>query len=353
MKKIITLILLTCACISITQAQSRVFKQVADEMSSDMQIITQDGAVVGYVVLTKLEKANADSFNYKLSLMDENLNDIGEIKLKDVSMTLMGVAFEQDVLCLSYLKSNVGGVTFTNRKEFKDAKEDAKNIISNQFVTLDGKVITTHSFPIEVNLDFAYTGNKRKVVATAELKNNGQIKNIPGKGFCFLYGDKDKTELITYSSKGEVKWKKTLDRYNFYSIVTTGDVLYVLGKVNSLNNIYCGYDLDRLAVADGKKGEKYVMEDKDANGLQVLNFDVNPVTGKPYIAGNIIAKGYKGSYQSGKAHNHGMYKGVYSLTLNGLGKKDIAENFSYWSTGDFSPEFSKTGFSQEKKPFLL
>lgn len=351
MKKVIALILVTCLCTQFTQAQSRVFKQVAEEMSSDMEIITQDGAVVGYVVLTKLEKANADSFNYRLSLMDENLNDIGEIKQKDVNMSLMGVAFEQDVLCLSYLKSSVGGVTFTNKKEFKNAKEEATNVISNQFVTLEGKVITTHNFPIEVNVDFAYTGSKRKVVATAQLKNNGQIKNIPGKGFCFLYGDKDKTELITYSSKGEVKWKKTLDRYNFYSIITTTDVLYVLGKVNSSNNIYCGYELDRLAVADGKKGEKYVMEDKDANGLQVLNFDVNPATGKPYVAGNIIAKSYKGNYQSGKAHNHGMYKGVYSLTLNGLGKKDVKENFTYWSTGEYSPEFSSTGFSKAGKTF--
>ena len=105
MKKVIALILVTCLCTQFTQAQSRVFKQVAEEMSSDMEIITQDGAVVGYVVLTKLEKANADSFNYRLSLMDENLNDIGEIKQKDVNMSLMGVAFEQDVLCLSYLKT--------------------------------------------------------------------------------------------------------------------------------------------------------------------------------------------------------------------------------------------------------
>jgi hypothetical protein len=351
MKKIIALFLLSFACVAIIQAQSRVFKQVAEEMSSDMQTITQDGAVVGYVVLTKLEKANADSFNYKLSLMDENLNDIGEIKQKDVNMSLMGVAFEQDVLCLSYLKSNVGGVTFTNRKEFKNAKEGATNVISNQFVTLEGKVISTHNFPIEVNVDFAYTGSKRKVVATAQLKNNGQIKNIPGKGFCFLYGDKDKTEIIAYENKGEVKWKKTLDRYDFYSIVTTADVLYVLGKVNKSNNSYCGYELDRFAVTDGKKGEKYILEDQNRNGFQVLNFETNQITGKPFIAGNIIGKHFKAYWESGKSHNKGMYKGVFSLTLNGIAKKDVKENITYWSDGAFKPDFAGNGFSKSSKTF--
>ncbi len=351
MKRIITLTLLTVAFIPFTQAQSRVFKQVAEEMSSDMQIITQDGAVVGYVVLTKLEKANADSFNYKLSLMDENLNDIGEIKQKDVNMSLMGVAFEQDVLCLSYLKSTVSGVIYSNKKEFANAKDDASNVISNQFITLEGKVITTHSFPIDLNMDFAYTGSKRKVVASAQLKNNGQVKNIPGKGFCFLYGDKDKTELITYSNKGEVKWKKTLDRYDFYSILTTTDILYVLGRASKPSNVYCGFELDRLAVADGKKSEKYVLEDQAENGMQVMTFQMNPLTGNPYAAGNIIRRKYKGYYESGRSHNKGMFIGVFSLTFHGLGKKDINENYSYWSDGAFKPEFGSNGFSKETKKF--
>ena len=343
--------LVACLCMQFTQAQSRVFKQVAEEMSSDMETITQDGAVVGYVVFTKLEKANADSFNYKLSLMDENLNDIGEIKQKDVNMSLMGVAFEQDVLCLSFLKSTVRGVTYSSKKEFKNAKEDAKNIISNQFVTLDGKIISTHNFPIEVKLDFSYTGSKRKVVASAELKNNGQIKNISGKGFCFLYGDKDKTEIITYSNKGEVKWKKTLDRYDYYSIVTSSDVVYILGKINKLSNLYCGYQLDRFAVADGKIGQKYVMEDQNKNGFQVLSFETNQVTGKPFIAGNIIGKHFKGYWESGKSHNKGMFKGVFCLTLSGLEKKDTKENFSYWSEGTFKPEFASNGYIKESKTF--
>src|SRR6218665_1908337 len=136
---------LAVVCITMfTQAQSRVFKQVAEEISSDMDVITQDGAVVGYVVLTKLEKIKEDSFNYKLALMDENLNDIGSISMKDINMNLMSVAFEQDVLCLSFYKSNISGVSFKNKRQYKEAKEDAVNTIMNQFVSLDGKIISTH-----------------------------------------------------------------------------------------------------------------------------------------------------------------------------------------------------------------
>ncbi|MGC4103204.1 DUF6770 family protein [Ferruginibacter sp.] len=352
MRKPIIMAMAACLCVTFSMAQTRVFKQVAEEMSSDMEVIMQDGAVMGYVVLTKLEKANADSFNYKLSLMDENLNDIGEINQKDVNMSLMGVAFEQDVLCLSYLKSSIDGTTFKNKKEFKDAKDDTKDVITNQFITLDGKVINTHNFNISLAVDYAM-GAKRKVVASAQLKNGGQVKNIPGKGFCFLYGDKDKSEVIAYNTKGEVLWKKEVDRYNHYSVITTDKVVYILGKNNSYSNPYGGYELDRFSVADGKKGTKYELVDKDDNVLRVLNFEKNPVTGKPYIAGSIINRRFKGAFESGKAYNKGMYKGVFSLTLNGVEKGDIKENYSYWSDGEFKPDFSTRGYMQDRKAFSI
>ncbi|HEX8460686.1 MAG TPA: DUF6770 family protein, partial [Segetibacter sp.] len=64
-------------------AQSKVFKEVSDEISSEMKVITQDDALVGYLMFTRLEKASEDSFNYRISIMDENLNDIGKVNFKE------------------------------------------------------------------------------------------------------------------------------------------------------------------------------------------------------------------------------------------------------------------------------
>ncbi|MCP9753219.1 DUF6770 family protein [Ferruginibacter sp. HRS2-29] len=336
---------LTLAAVCITtfaQAQSRVFKQVAEEISSDMDAIQQDGAVVGYVVLTKLEKIKEDSFNYKLTLMDENLNDIGSINMKDINMNLMSVAFEQDVLCLSYYKSNISGSTFKNRRQYKAAKEDAVNTIMNQFVSLDGKIINTHSFAISAKINSAQGGlygATGKVYAYSGLKNSGQVKNIPGKGFCFLYGDDDKSEMLSYDTKGEVLWKKEIPRYASYSMVPSSEVVYLLGGTDGNNPL----ELNRLSVADGTKAAVYTLEDKDENRFNILNFEMNQVTGKPYIAGSVVSKSRIVKGNSGRAVTKGYYMGVYTLTLNGMKKGDIKENITYWSEGELKPEISTRG----------
>src|ERR1700759_1646763 len=111
-------------------AQSKVFKEVSDEISSTTEPITQDNALVGYLVFTKLEKASEDSFNYKITIMDENLNDIGTVKFRQENLYLQGVSFEQNMLCLGYIKSPL--VSSLRRKEAKKVMErpDANTILA-------------------------------------------------------------------------------------------------------------------------------------------------------------------------------------------------------------------------------
>src|ERR1700712_1156476 len=94
-------ILFTLACIltlGCLNAQTKVFKEVNDDISSQIRTIVQDNALVGYIVFTQLEKASADSFNYKITIMDENLNDIEAINFREQKLVLQGVSLEQDVL---------------------------------------------------------------------------------------------------------------------------------------------------------------------------------------------------------------------------------------------------------------
>src|ERR1700754_84878 len=102
-----------------THAQTKVFREVSDEISSQIRTIRQDNVLVGYVVFTQLEKADADSFNYKITIMDENLNDIDTINFRDIKLFLQAVSFEQDVLCLAYVKTNILGNEFKNLREYR------------------------------------------------------------------------------------------------------------------------------------------------------------------------------------------------------------------------------------------
>src|SRR3954464_2979531 len=121
----VCMLLLVCGA----RSQSKVFKQVGEEISSTMKVITQDDALVGYIVFTQLERANEDSFNYKISIMDENLNDIGTVNFREENLDLQAVSFEQDVLCLAYVKTNMIGNKYTGMKSFRKAVEKAHKSI--------------------------------------------------------------------------------------------------------------------------------------------------------------------------------------------------------------------------------
>src|SRR6187551_3928732 len=121
MKKTSFLSIALFACLNCLHAQTKVFKEVSDEISSQIKIIKQDNALVGYLAFTRLEKASQDSFNYRITIMDENLNDIGTVNFREEGLTLQDIAFEQDALCLAYLKSNVIGNNYT-KKEYNKVK---------------------------------------------------------------------------------------------------------------------------------------------------------------------------------------------------------------------------------------
>ncbi len=82
MKKfLLSLLAVSWACASLF-AQSKVFREVSNEIATQFATLTQEGAVIGYVAFTKLEKATDDLYNYKISIMDENLDDIGSVNFR-------------------------------------------------------------------------------------------------------------------------------------------------------------------------------------------------------------------------------------------------------------------------------
>src|SRR5687768_16251181 len=179
MKKTLTAFLLLLT-VCYAHAQKKVFKEVSEDIQSQVKPIYQDNALVGYVVFTQLEKASADSFNYKITLMDENLNDIGVVNFKEIKLVLYGVTFEQDVLCLAYFKSNFYFKEYKSKTEYRAAEENEKTAILTQFLSLDGNIIKSNTLNVQVKQsEFSGKMASRSYMGAGTLKSV-HLRNIPG-----------------------------------------------------------------------------------------------------------------------------------------------------------------------------
>jgi hypothetical protein len=347
-------ILLACALIAAAlygQSQTKVFKEVSEGVTSQIKPIIQDGNLVGYLVFTELEKASEDRFNYKITIMDENLNDLGTLDFKDQKLLLQQVAFEGDVLCLSYIKSNFIGKEFKNVRGYRREAADAKDSVFSQFVGLDGKIISTNS--IKANISSAaedYNYKKTKVVSDGKLKHQLQLRNITGKGFAMFYGDADNCQLVIYDLNGKQTVKKTIkEKGDGFALLTSGSDVYILVKDKFVNSAEGEYNMLAYRTTDSTVLPKYPLKDKKGNALKVLAFDNDPATGKPFVSGNIINSDAL-TYDNAKEMGKGAYAGVFTIQFNGTKRADVTESYSYWNDGS-QTLFAKNGLMPEQKVY--
>lgn len=352
MKKTIFLSITLFTCLSYSNAQTKVFKEVSDEISSQIKIIKQDNTLVGYLAFTRLEKASADSFNYRITIMDENLNDIGTVNFREQSLTLQDIAFEQDVLCVAYLKSNVIGNTYS-KKEFNSVKDNAKNFVMLQFLGLDGKIIKTNAIKANVNITSSFDASS-KLVATGNLKYPLQINNIPQKGFACLFGDESATNVSVYNPSGEQLWQKRVGQEGqFFIMRTTANDIYVLAKHKQDKPVEGGFELLGYSVNEGTPYEKFRLQDKQGNDLKVLAFDNDPATGKLFLSGNIIDQNKGDDIYTGREFTRGPYSGIFTININGPNKADLAQTYSYWGDGSQEESISKKGRFSDNNAYAL
>jgi len=257
MKKFAFSIIMSLLFVCTMKAQSKVFKEVGEDISTQVKAISQDNGLVGYLAFTRLEKADLDSFNYRVTIMDENLNDIGTVNFRQGILDLQAVSFEQNVLCLGYIDAAASGHIFL------------------QFINLDGKVI--NNYYREANLS-----------RIGYLKYGMQIKNIPNGGFAFFYGDDVKQQLAIFDIKGNLTHEQEAPTVaDHFFLRTSATEIYLLTKHDirvpeggSTLYVYSAKDLDAE--------NNFDLRDGYDNWLKVLSFDNDPATGDAFIAGCII-----------------------------------------------------------------
>lgn len=350
MKTTVTAIVLSLSVFFAT-AQTKVFKEVSEEISSQIRTIRQDNTLVGYVVFTQLEKASEDSFNYKITIMDENLNDIGTINFREIKLFLQSVSFEQDVLCLAYVKSNIIGTEYRNMREFRGAVPKAKNSVFMQFVGLDGRIIKSQSLPVDIKVSDYYGSYSSKVFAGGKLAQSIQLHNVAGRGFACFYGDDNKNNLRIYDAQGNQYWHKVVkeEGAQAFGLLTSNDNVFLLVKKTD-KMVEGGYELLGYKASDSSTFPKYILKDKQGNSLKVISFANDPATGQPFLSGNVIHPTRGNKYQLGRHVARGAYSGVFTINLNGTKKSDIKEIYSYWNDGSTS-FMTKKGYCTEVKGF--
>jgi hypothetical protein len=336
----------TCA-----KAQTKVFKEVADDISSQTDAITQDGKLVGYLVFTTLEKASADSFNYRLSIMDENLNDIGTVSFRQEKLYLKAVSFEQDVLCLAYVQSNFVGKEFKNGKEFRRESANARVALFTQFINLNGKIVGSYTIKMDIKPESEFVANSyHKVVGNGKLKQSIQLRNISGHGFACFYGDDTKNNLLVFNTAARLTWQKQVrEDATGFVMLTSGTQVDLLEKLKD-GMKEGGYQVVSFNSIDSTVYPKFLLKDRKGNELKVLGFDNDPVTGKPFVSGMIIDPNNGNNFTTGRSLIHGPYCGVFSISLNGHTKKDIQASFTYWADGSQSI-VDKHGYFEEARSY--
>jgi hypothetical protein len=353
MKKMLALALCGVLCVAISHAQSKVFKEVSDEISSQMRVITQDDALIGYLAFTRLEKASEDSFNYKISIMDENLNDIGSVNFREENLDLKAVSFEQDVLCLAYIKSNVIGNNYKNYKAYQRAAEEGKHALFTQFINLHGKILQTNAYDVAIvtSETYGYTGTTFNAhLATGNLKHSVLLKNVGGNGFVCFYGDKNVNNLMAFNPSGKQLWKTVIPESKGFAMLSSGPDVYLLSKDED-KMLEGGYKVVGYNGADGKDFRKHILKDKKGNSLKVLNFENDPLSNKPVVTGYIINNSSGNKFGTAGQVTKGAYNGVFSIALNGHNKTDIKETFSYWGDGSLSPSITSRGKFAENESY--
>jgi hypothetical protein len=336
--KTLAFLMLSLLVSTTLHAQTKVFKEVGEDISTEIKAITQDNALVGYLAFTRLEKTDADSFNYRLTIMDENLNDIGAVNFRQGILELQTVSFEQNVLCLGYIQSSLANQrTARSRPDY----------LLLQFIDLSGKVINT--WHTEITLDIAAYNAGKLFSATrlaGYLKYGMQIRNIPNGGFTFFYGDEAKQKLALFDLKGNKTHEQDAPTVaEHYYLRAAATEIYLLTK-NDIRVPEGGFTLFVYSAKDLEAENNFDLRDVNSNWLKVLSFDNDPATSDAFIAGCIINPRREQEFGTAQQFVLGPYIGLFTLDL-GNPHKDMHANCSYWS-GDNIPAISTFGQFKEK-----
>ena len=337
---------------SVLFAQTRVFKEVEGDIKTELKTIRQDNQLVGYLAFTRLEKASEDSINYRITIMDENLNDLGVINFKDISLKMQGVSYEGDIICIAYLRSPV------SLENPKIPREDFDFIIQKQkkdigvffqFITLQGKIDNKLMIPEEIAKFDGATKKSKKGSVQTSLNKTLQLQNVRDKGFVAYYGNglSGDNNLLYFSTDGKKNWQKKLPQFDSYTLQNASSGIHLLAspkpEIVKNNIIFPTAELLSYSYEKGDASKPLKLKDPKQSDLQVLSYRTNPETGKLNILGlvkNPEIERYPVTYlQLSKK----PYNGLFSMEVNSLEKGGLNTVYTYYDDQKNGAAFDEKG----------
>ena len=285
--------------------------------------------------------------------MDENLNDIGKLNFRQENLYLQDVSFEQNILCLGYIKSPLVGLVSHKEARKLEKKEDATNIMV-QFISLTGRIVNTFSKPVVLTTG-EVAASYWSIKETGTLKHHIRISNMAKTGFSLFYGDEKKNEILLFDTRGNMIHQRTVtaDAQEF-QLLTSGSNVYLLTqkdvtlyRASGNRSLEGGYTVYMYNASEPAAEYKYALTDAHGNSLKVLTFDNDPVTGRAYLAGCVINPSRYKDFLTAHDYAHNPYIGVFTLDL-GNTDKDVKSTYSYWNK-EAIPGIKKDGLFTDKK----
>ncbi|SFM60045.1 hypothetical protein SAMN05428949_0129 [Chitinophaga sp. YR627] len=335
----------------LVKAQTKVFKEVHEGISTEFKPILQNGDLIGYLSFSELERADKDSFNYKIEIMDENLQDLGIVNFKEKKLDLQQVSFVNDTLCMAYLKSNVLGYDWASRNERNDSLSKGYLSLFAQFISLDGKIAHIFEKRLRTDIRLAWTTTRDGKIGNGGLRYPLQLKNQDQKGFTFFFGDNAHNYLLVVTTQGELLWEKyIIEDGDHYNMLTSGrDVLLLItaeGYGSLRDHTVISYNTDT------KTGIlKLPLQDQFRNPLLAVEFDNDPATGHPYLAGYIPDPMAAGAYLYTKNVVQHIFSGIFVINVDGHEKTAVKRQFTYW-TDKVDEELVENDFLLHNNAFM-
>ncbi len=341
-----------------SKAQSRVFKQVNEGIETKVVDIRQDNQLVGYLVFTQLEKISMDSGNYRITILDENLNDIGVVNFRDLNLELQAVSLEGEQICLVYLRSGMENGTSTaitvDQYEDLSKKYKKESGIYIQYINLEGKITNSLLIPEESQVK-DWLSTKKRIYMRKNLPHAIQLKNVPDKGFTIFYGIPEKRKLCFIDNSCKIAWDVNVKKYDDYVLETANTGVHLLCasyglkskfELNSYNSEVLSYDFE-----EGKSLKPIPLKDNKQNKFRILAFSKNPVTNQLIINGLIYNSEKKYMPISARSHFKGPYLGAFSIEINQMEKNGFKSKYSYWLDDKNLGYFDRKGRIIELKAY--
>ncbi len=206
-------------------AQSKVFNNVIEvELQSSVEI-TNNKQIVGYAFFYKIDKLKKTSL-YRLSILDENLKEIGSNEFEGAKdLLLKKAAYESNKLLLSFFDASK-----------KDGYEKFIKIFD-----LKGKELGNIAYEPERKK----TGVFGSVIAAQMDSYYEGTENIEGKGFVSLYQSRAKTggaDFQMIDLNGKLKWELNITAEQGHRTV-----LYL---ISTTTNAIMLFQMDQSSIMD-------------------------------------------------------------------------------------------------------